>query len=334
MRRAALIAAVVLQVAVLAAMALPREWVLHRGRTVWVRTVPVDPRDVMRGDYVHLNFPFSQVPRAMWRDGLKDQKLLKRDQQVFLVLRPANGDLYEADYLTDRRPAAGVYLRGRVNDRWGGDVANVRYGLEAYFVQQGTGLDLERARAPDGTRLLLEMQVAIGGHGLAVLKGHRYAPLSIAISVPRRNNRADFVGPQEPLIATVTLRNSSERPLAIVDRAGGRSFSLQCGDAWRGTDVRWVGEGQPLPAPQPGEVHLLAPGEAHHFTINLEQPEWFVEQPNRSTPSPLSDVATWAPFRLVYHGPTAAEAAQLPHAEALWLGELPSPGFTVQGMID
>jgi len=335
MRRAALIAAVVLQVAVLAAMAIPREWVLHRGRIVWLRTAPVDPRDVMRGDYVRLSYPFSQIPRAQWRDGLAEQKQLKRDQPVYLVLRPASGDLYEADFLTDRRPAEGIFLRGRVNDRWGGDTANVRYGLEAFFVEQGTGLDLERARAADGTRLLLEMQVAIGGNGLAVLKGHRFAPLSIGISVPTRPNDRNFVGPLQPIIATITLRNSSEQPLAIVDRAGGRSFSLRRADAnWASQPDLWVGQGAPLPPVQPDEVILLAPGQSHRFTIDLEQPAWFVRSNRGAAPRPLSEVETWQRYRLVYHGPTAAEAAQLPHADALWLGELPSPGFSAVGFID
>jgi len=38
-----------LQVLVLAYLAAEREWVLHTGRTFYLRTAPIDPHDVMRG---------------------------------------------------------------------------------------------------------------------------------------------------------------------------------------------------------------------------------------------------------------------------------------------
>ena len=64
MKNLVVMVAIALQVVVLFFMAGEREWVVRTGRTVFLRTAPVDPRDVMRGDYVRLNYEMSRVPHV------------------------------------------------------------------------------------------------------------------------------------------------------------------------------------------------------------------------------------------------------------------------------
>jgi uncharacterized membrane-anchored protein len=56
MRKTFIILAVILQLVVLAYMAGEREYILRRGKVIYLRTAPIDPRDLFRGDYVRLNY--------------------------------------------------------------------------------------------------------------------------------------------------------------------------------------------------------------------------------------------------------------------------------------
>lgn len=66
---AALIAAV-LQTAALGYMVESRASILRNGKEVLLKTVPVDPRDLLRGDYVILSYDISWLPPALFKDGL------------------------------------------------------------------------------------------------------------------------------------------------------------------------------------------------------------------------------------------------------------------------
>jgi len=136
------VAAAALQVFVLAFMAGQREWVLRTGRTTYLRTAPIDPRDLMRGDYVRLEYEMSRVPRELWRDGLlaadPDRRPIRPDTVVYALLREGDNDRAELVSLSDQRPAEGLFIRGRTESWWSWrDTLQVRYGLEAYVMQQG-----------------------------------------------------------------------------------------------------------------------------------------------------------------------------------------------------
>src|SRR5262249_27649233 len=70
--------AVTCQLLVLTGLASVKAYTLATGRTVTLRTVPVDPHDLFRGDYVELNYEISSVKSA--RD-------FKPGDQVWVILR-------------------------------------------------------------------------------------------------------------------------------------------------------------------------------------------------------------------------------------------------------
>jgi hypothetical protein len=249
----------------------------------------------------------------------------------------------ELDYLTDVRPKDGLYLRGRI-EFVDSALARVRYGLEAYFMQQGDALELERSQAGTETRAPLEMAVALGHRGLAVLKGHRRGPLEIGLDLVRhRTDRAPRdAGERNAIVvgATVRLRNASDTNLAIVALPEGRSFALVPDFRWGANPWVWVGANQPVPAPTEGDVIVLAPGAVHRTYLELTNAAWWVVPAGNenATPRPLTEItnAGWPPprFRLEYRAPSAEVTRALPQAAAIWRGRLLSPAFTPLGNVD
>ena len=81
--RLVLLAAAAFQVIFLVAMIGLRVTPLLAGDTIFVRVVPVDPRDLFRGDYVVLGYDFSRVPPA-GIDGLEESYGQRKQQWLGL----------------------------------------------------------------------------------------------------------------------------------------------------------------------------------------------------------------------------------------------------------
>jgi uncharacterized membrane-anchored protein len=112
------------------------------GRTLTLRTTPVDPRDLLYGDYVRLNYTISQLPSRLWRE---TGRAAQANEPVYVVLQPADG-AYEATGVYAHEPAVEprqVVLRGWVTNSWRHGL-RLRYGLERYYVPEGLGRRLEK----------------------------------------------------------------------------------------------------------------------------------------------------------------------------------------------
>jgi uncharacterized membrane-anchored protein len=153
---------VALQVLALLGLAGWREFSLRTGREVVLQTVPVDPRDLFRGDYVVLRYTIS---------ALKTSRAFRSGDTVYVRLA-RQGDVWEAVDVAAAPPEDRnqVFLRGRVArelyrfDR-NGPGYEVEYGIESYFVPEGTGRRLERARSA------LRVRVVIDRDGNAQIEG-------------------------------------------------------------------------------------------------------------------------------------------------------------------
>ena len=95
---------------------------------------------------------------------------------------------------------------------------SVKYGIEAYFTEQDKGKDLEK-RTYKGHRASLEMEVALGKNGMAILKAHRFGPMSIEVEDLK-------VEDNKPQSAKIVLTNISDKPRAIVDLPEYRSLKM------------------------------------------------------------------------------------------------------------
>ena len=129
----ALLAALTLQVVILAGVFVNGFYPLWLGKEIRVETRPVDPRDLFRGNYARLGYDFSTLPATGFRPG----------DVIYLPLEQ-DGDLWRGLTPSHQPPAQGLYLRGRVSGLpWGG-TRRVTYGIEALFAPKEKALQLER----------------------------------------------------------------------------------------------------------------------------------------------------------------------------------------------
>ena len=96
-----------LQLIVLVSMIVLKAGPLLTGDIVWLRVVPVDPRDMFRGDYVTLSYDFSRGPRGGIANlsGASDRKW--QGQTVYAILVPEeDGKHWQLDRFSVDRPAS------------------------------------------------------------------------------------------------------------------------------------------------------------------------------------------------------------------------------------
>ena len=137
MNRARWFALVVgLQVALLVGWAGYNEWNRATAATILLETAPVDPRDLLRGDYMILSYKISRVPLPPATRGA-----VRPGREIWVWLRQ-NGRFHEvvAAYWTEPAAAVGLtVVRGRTHDAGSGGMIRVDYDIEKYFVPEGKG---------------------------------------------------------------------------------------------------------------------------------------------------------------------------------------------------
>jgi uncharacterized membrane-anchored protein len=159
-----------MQTAVLGYMVADRVALLKRGREIHLPIVPVDPRDIFRGDYVTLRFDISQVelPEEL-------RPALKRGDKVFVTLEKGADGAWKAVATSATLPSGPkpeqVVIAGRSQfRRWmppSGKKVTLRYGIESYFVPEGKGRELERLVRDKKMAAI----VAVDARGNAAIKG-------------------------------------------------------------------------------------------------------------------------------------------------------------------
>ncbi|ABZ83914.1 conserved hypothetical protein [Heliomicrobium modesticaldum Ice1] len=167
MRRNAFIAVVILQVLVLLFMAGSRAVIVSAGQEITLKAAPVDPRHPFMGDYVRLRYNISEIDTRAVPNDITEGKL-KNGSKVYVIVEEQQG-LYQPVGLYCNEPVPGpgqVVLKGRFaglrypvppaetlstpeEKEFYRDAepsfAWVEYGLEEYYVPEGTGLQLEQA---------------------------------------------------------------------------------------------------------------------------------------------------------------------------------------------
>ncbi|MBN8217310.1 MAG: GDYXXLXY domain-containing protein [Spirochaetes bacterium] len=145
-QRTLFLLAVALQVAVLAAMAGKRWWLLEHGTPVLLPCEPVDPRSLFSGDYVRLRLSLSSLGERSELSRLTNREWNAHEPIFVSVEKGTNAGLWRAVGVSADAPAARrrspVFLKGEVQSGW---PLSVRYGAEEYFVPQNEGLAIERS---------------------------------------------------------------------------------------------------------------------------------------------------------------------------------------------
>jgi uncharacterized membrane-anchored protein len=168
------IAAVALgQAAVLGWMIWDRTSLLANGREVVLEVIPVDPRSLFRGDYVILGYDISRYTLP------PGSTPPQRNAPFYVTLRKGTGDSWQAVAGATEAPAQvapdEVVIKGRVDyvplpvpdQRQEPVVVGVHYGIESFFVPEGTGRELEKMVGDKKISAL----IAVGSDGQPAIKG-------------------------------------------------------------------------------------------------------------------------------------------------------------------
>lgn len=135
-----------------------RETLLTEGKVVLLELAPVDPRSLMQGDYMALDFAAARVLRDQYEQGK-----LPQDGRIVLRLDSRGvGTFHRIDQDGTPLVPNEMVLRYRVRDR------QPRFGTNAFFFQEGTAARYSTARYG-------EFRVAADGE--AILTGLRGADL-------------------------------------------------------------------------------------------------------------------------------------------------------------
>jgi len=337
-RKGLIVALVLSQLVVLGYLAGQREWVRQRGEQIYLRTAPVDPRDPMRGDYVRLSYGLNSVDLAQYRGKTAGTALI-RGTAVYALLKAGPDDVYELDYLSDSAPPSGLYLRGRVSREVLGGQIPVSYGIEQYFVEQGSGEAIELRRGDrEGVQIPMEVAVAVGSNGLGVLSAYRWSRLGIGFeqinptttALSNSLNWDSATIAQRSPVLVVSLQNVSDTELKIADNDKHCGFSLQS----LGDTGRSLSQADKSCSPyvlREADMINLAPGEVYRVELNMGLPRWYVTERGSSTSSAIVVSAANERFRLVYQAPSVLPGMDVP---LLWRGSLASPAFSVRGRVD
>lgn len=338
MRRGLTLLLVLIQFLVLAYMAGNREFIVRTGEIVYLRTAPIDPRDIFRGDFVRLAYEIS-TPRASQME--LDESSKRKGRRVYATLSPINEDLYGLDRLTDFEPEEGLFIRGRIVNNYPSSRVEVRYGIEQLFVEQGKGLDIEERRGTRRTlQIPIEVSVALSGGGIGAIKGYRWSRLGIQIEVsPRRVERIsssildEIEGPLSPKLK-LTLRNVSEEPLALVNPGDNCGFDIIPGHFLGSEAYESAYQGCADLRPNDDDVVELAAQQEYVVELDLSEPRWHVRSQGKVDEFGRFAQAWSSRFRIIYRRPDPSSLVGLSAEEQIWDGYLLSPSFTATGQVD
>ncbi len=175
-----------LQIVVILGLFANRLYILSTGREVALMTLPVDPRDFIRGEYVDLRYEIGTVGKYYSdhssSDFAQDDSYIIYDRDVsggskasvctsclqvgdtvYVTLTSYDNKIWRVGRVGRTQPTDfSLFIKGTV-ERVSGYEASIYYGIEKYFVEAGSGLALERSGS-------LLVYVAIGNDGSAVIK--------------------------------------------------------------------------------------------------------------------------------------------------------------------
>jgi uncharacterized membrane-anchored protein len=144
-----LIVASSVPVLILLGMCFTPVYTLATGEEIILQTIPVDPSDLFRGDYVTLRYEAEEIPKPLVDESvLKEMETRWGQLKVYVHLVEKDG-IHTPSNVTLNKPAKGVYLTGKLDyigtNMNGVEVAFIQYNLDKYYVEDNTGTEWELA---------------------------------------------------------------------------------------------------------------------------------------------------------------------------------------------
>jgi uncharacterized membrane-anchored protein len=124
---------VALQLAALGSLVGAKEALLRTGQTVKLELAPVDPRSLLQGDYIRLNYKISTPPEDAIPSGR---------YRVQLVLSPDENGVHQFKRLYEDSTA--LEANEVIITGWVRENQQLVFGIESFFIPENTGRTLEQ----------------------------------------------------------------------------------------------------------------------------------------------------------------------------------------------
>ena len=158
---------------------LYKEYTFRTGTEIILKTQPVDPRDLFRGDYVTLNYEISTLnleeipaedPHFEYNDQIYLALEIKNEYGVpkKIYKNPPDNELYIKGTVKELIYDWEAYESSNVTEEPDLKELRVEYGIESYFVPEGKGLEIERQQQTGGEGV--DVKVVVDKYGNAVIK--------------------------------------------------------------------------------------------------------------------------------------------------------------------
>ncbi|MBO6901769.1 MAG: GDYXXLXY domain-containing protein [Rhizobiaceae bacterium] len=167
------LAVAVIQIGVLASMIVSRAAILRDGREVVLEVHPVDPRDLLRGDYVRIGYNISSLPKEIF-EGVSGETGDVDGSAVFVRLEAGEGGIWNAVSARFGEPPSAARAQNQVDIRGATPIGNVSqaqliavdYGIERFYLPEGEGKSIEEGLGERPFRMI----VAVDDSGAAQIK--------------------------------------------------------------------------------------------------------------------------------------------------------------------
>ena len=147
------ILALTVQAAILAAVPAKQIYTRLTGKTIFIKTAPVDPYSLLSGYYVVLNYEIARPPG--WSNS---RHKYKKGRPAYVVLKQDDDETWSAESVHDRRPedipADHIVIKGR-RHRWRG----IAYGVESYYIPEKSRQQIERDLRKNAGKAKAEIKV-------------------------------------------------------------------------------------------------------------------------------------------------------------------------------
>lgn len=289
--------AILAQFALLAWQTYGWENLLHNGQSVFLRSMPVDPRDPMRGDYLRLNYAANNIPSHLYR-GPAPLSSLERGDSVYTAFESVGG-VAAVTSVSSEPPSSGLFIKGRLTWSPQGERLGIAYGLGQLYRQQGRALEMELMQGgEEGVPRSLDIELAVDDRGRALIRGYRWADLGMAVTV---------VNGDTPVLE-VRIRNYADDTVYISSDAQHCAFDIVFSDPQPQSLAFSTSLCDALGA---SSRQAIAAGQETLLRIDLSAERWTVLG-NDGAARPLWYQRPLPRLRLVYQArPGAAGGAQV-----------------------
>lgn len=144
-----------IQLALLLVISLPRLEIIAKGKTVLLETQPYDPYNIFRGYYATLFYEISET------DNLPGFVKPKNHQLLYVVLSEGEDKVWRPVRVSPELPrdlgTNEVFIRGKYS------YGRLEYGIEEYYLPEKSRHKVESMLGSEGSRPLVEVKVNKAG---------------------------------------------------------------------------------------------------------------------------------------------------------------------------